>query len=355
MPGIPPLRINIKVHTSSQGNLLYKFLGKSNGEWETIREFDSSAECIWLPARTHDDHYSIQVMIKDSDTGRIIELLTKEITRNDLDILVFDFLNMDTTNRGEIEKGKPVEITAKASGADSIQYNYIVKKENDVLYESGYTPSGNMMWQPESRGEHTLIAKVKAGREGDIQMLEKMLSFVVIDPSYTYPALTNLDYSVGLDGSIAANAGEIFREGLGSEFKFSAAEHMYKTLYSTDYSTESVFDWIPGKSGVYRITASIRDIGSKTDDDSFIKSVRVERGSGDPVRLDSVDYDVEGRVHPVNTEINFTAQASGGNGEYLYAFWRQDARGHRLIQDYSPQNTFTWCPANPGVYDILFL
>jgi hypothetical protein len=37
----------------------------------------------------------------------------------------------------------------------------------------------------------------------------------------------------------------------------------------------------------------------------------------------------------------------------VYAFYRLQADGVRLIQDYSAQNTFTWTPADPGVYTII--
>lgn len=53
------------------------------------------------------------------------------------------------------------------------------------------------------------------------------------------------------------------------------------------------------------------------------------------------------------TPITFTANRSGGQGDYEYRFWLNSGTGFEIVQDYGASNTWTWTPSTSGAYDVL--
>lgn len=70
------------------------------------------------------------------------------------------------------------------------------------------------------------------------------------------------------------------------------------------------------------------------------------------VKLDSVELSHPDTVQDVNTEMTFTANGKGGNN-LLYAFYRHEAKGVVVLQDYSSCNTLKWKPDSAGQYTII--
>ena len=55
----------------------------------------------------------------------------------------------------------------------------------------------------------------------------------------------------------------------------------------------------------------------------------------------------------VGTPITFTANKTGGQGDYEYRFWLNSGAGFQMVRNFAIDNSWTWTPANTGAYDVL--
>lgn len=62
---------------------------------------------------------------------------------------------------------------------------------------------------------------------------------------------------------------------------------------------------------------------------------------------------VQASPHVIGSPVTFTANGTGGSGNYEYRFWVNSGTGFTIAQDYSTTKTFLWNPVAIGAYDIL--
>ena len=114
-----------------------------------------------------------------------------------------------------------------------------------------------------------------------------------------------------------------------------------------DYSTSSVYAWTPASSdiGSHALQVWVKSAGSVATYDAW-KGVSVSV----PVpAAPSLTIAALGAVPAAGQgSISWKATASCGIAPYQYRFWRLDADGWHIVQDYSTSDTYTW---SPGVAD----
>lgn len=102
--------------------------------------------------------------------------------------------------------------------------------------------------------------------------------------------------------------------------------------------------------GTYSLVAVIKNSDGVVED-GYVTSITNKRpGVGDSsVLFNSPPTSI---IKGTQTVISATATIPGVLSGIKYSFWRRDARGWVMVQDYSPVNTFSWTPARVGDYTI---
>lgn len=123
------------------------------------------------------------------------------------------------------------------------------------------------------------------------------------------------------------------------------------------YEINELYDDFPMGLGLYHIGAYIKAKHSLEPDDVIVKSFRKSERDKTPFKLtcNSVvgKKNSDGSYQYKKNELMiFHFVAEGPESGYEYAFFLHDARGKRLIQDYSFARDFFWRPVDPGNYTI---
>lgn len=350
-----PLKIKVDIKTSSKNNLLCQIWGNDANGWTLIKSFDSSFTTNWEPSPTKDDRYCVQARIKDANTGKVFDQKVQQITCHGPDVLRIDKITTNSSIEGFGKVGQPVKVTVSASGSKAIYYKFEVSEENKVtkskklMFWNKFNNSKTFVWVPKNAGSYEI--KVSVRNRDNTETDEMKMTYSITSKQYIYPEFTDVSVNSDASGKVILNTTEVARPGFSQLYKFTVGEDMRTPIVASNKTTKD-FSWEPDKSGVYQFSAYVKDSKSVAFDDSAKEVYRVSKPDVGNVSIDSLDLSHTELTQPKGTTFNFNASASGGN-ELLYSFWRCEAKGFRLIQDYSEQQTFTWTPVDPGVYNIL--
>ncbi|NLD46214.1 MAG: hypothetical protein GX660_03305 [Clostridiaceae bacterium] len=342
-----------KHEPKQEQNLLYQIWGEDAGGWKLIKSYDTDSTVNWKPTLTKDNRYSVQARIKDADTGVVYDQKVGQITCHSSDVLRIDRITTDSTTEGFGEVRKPVKITVLASGSKTIYYKFEVSentKNKKKVSENTFNKSNKFTWVPQNAGSYEI--KVFVRNKDNTQTDEMTMVYNITSKQYIYPEFESMDITKDENGKVNVSLTDKSRPGFSELYKLTVGEHMRQPVVSDGYSDSKSYSWKPDKSGVYEFRSFVKDSGSVNSDDEIRKEYRITKPEVGTVKLDSVKLSKEELVQPVGTTMEFTASASGGN-QLQYSFWRLEAKGYRLIQDYSVENTFQWTPLDPGVYTIL--
>lgn len=114
------------------------------------------------------------------------------------------------------------------------------------------------------------------------------------------------------------------------------------------YAPSNTFAWQPPTPGTYLLQVWARHIGSTANFEDWRSSGFFTVTGPAPAAVTALNANV---VFPASwgTPITWTAAASSGGPPLEYQFWRlRQGVGWTLVQDYSPNNTFSW---TPGLFD----
>lgn len=161
-------------------------------------------------------------------------------------------------------------------------------------------------------------------------------------------------------------------EDIGKQLKFVISEPQVwsKTIKnygdlvrydkeSETYEINEEDDSFSFGSGNYYITASIKSRYSIEPDDIIGKTYSKNTINADKFNISFIvnngNKDGNGYYKLSNNEkkpLEFIFTADGGQDGCEYAFFLLDARGKRIVKDYSTEKSFSWIPTDPGKYRI---
>ncbi len=345
-----------RVAGSERMSLEYKFwvYSQATGEWRVLRDYAFNDQAVWMPPAN--GQYAVQAWARRSGSTAAYDIRADSgsvtVTRSRLKITAF---TVDTTFPAAT--GKPITWTARVRGGTSgpLQYQYWLYSE-----QSGWTvgqpwgPNRTFTWTPSwaDRGKRAVQVWVRSN--GSKESYEDSATSVLFDVVKAPLHLTTSKLFPVAPGTVVdwwAQAEESRATSLEYQFwLFNASSGDWSV--ARPYGQENTFDWIPTVTGTYAVQAWARERGSPNLYDlwrgtDFLKVAR------SPVRVLTLTSDVA-LPAKAGAAIKWTAAARGGTGPLEYQFWRHDAGGWMLVQDYGPSNTYTWStvPGDAGKYAI---
>ncbi|KNY26578.1 hypothetical protein [Pseudobacteroides cellulosolvens] len=351
-----PLKLKITIDPSSD-DLLYQVWGQDASGWTLVSAYSENSVVTWNPKEKKDGIYYVQVRIKDKATDKFIDQKMDMIVVHDPNVLRIEKVITDAEIDGHGTVGQNINVKVIASGTKNkdIRYSFTVKQGKKWVVRQNFTKSNLFVWKPSDPGTFALqvdILDINDPTGTQCDTIDK--PFEIKADDYTYPEFRKLDVTqVGKSGNYRIATESTPRGEYKSNYMFTIGEQYRKPQIVNGYKTSDKYTWNSPKSGIYEVSAYIKDISSTNFDDAFRTSTyKVETKDVTGVSLDSVELSHPDRVQNINTTMKFTARGSGGN-ELLYAFYRHEAKGIVVLQDYSTNNILSWKPDSAGKYTIL--
>jgi hypothetical protein len=346
-----PVQVNMETNTLE--NILYQVWVEDTDGWVLKQEFTpfTGVPYVCDIRKTESDEYRVHVRIKGSDTGTVYDQKSTVASYTQLGGVTLEKIVTDTRIEGKGEKGVPVNITAYPYHA-SYRYRFEISKDGQAIVTTDFAADNTYQWIPQEMGTYKILVRVQDS--DGTQTAATDIELKVVDNAYVYAELRDLQISGAKVGEPVILTTNSAPGNSSLEYRFMAGEEFRGLMTLASYGAASSTAWIPEKSGIYRVEAYARDNRLREYEDRIINNTyRVVKDGIGPVTL-SVGRSVTDSEIPVNSAVAFTAAASGENAQGLeYSFWRFEARGWTLIQDYSAENTLDWSPAYPGVYGIV--
>jgi len=355
-----PLELKIEV-TPHSDDLLYQVWGKDATGWVLVSPYSENSVVTWQPTVRKDDIYYVQVRFKDKATDEYIDQMSDMIVAHDPTMLRIEKVITDCEIDGHGTVGQNINVEVIASGGGpnrDIRYSFTVKETGDStrwIVRQNYTRSNLFVWKPAEPGTFYLQVDILDMNDNTGEQCDTVdKPFEIKKNGYIYPELKKLDITpLGKSANRRIEVESVDRGEYKDQYMFTIGEQYRKHQVDTGYKNNNKYTWNSPKSGVYEISAYIKDSTSLKFDDAFRTSTyRVVTDDVKDVKLDSVELSHPDRVQNINTEMTFTANGVGGNS-LLYAFYRYEASGYVVLQDYSEKNTLEWKPDSAGLYTIL--
>jgi hypothetical protein len=252
------------------------------------------------------------------------------------------------------------EVTFSAAaigGSGSYEYQFIViTPEGISVVVQEYGPSSTYRSAPAYPGRFVIQAWVRnSGSSAPAEAISATIFDVIDAPASELLVITADTQSPAMLQSVGTVT---FTATLGEqeadiEYQFWSRTNAGAWQLAQDYSASSTYSVSPATAGVIDIVPRARALGSP--EGTFIQggltfevldypaaiTVSLSAGSASPIALQGLDA------------VAFTANATGGSGNYEYMFQVDAADGTRVLsQPYGTSEVIGWAPSASGQYTI---
>jgi hypothetical protein len=344
-----PARFNRPLTWTAVGNsttpLEYSFWRHDDSGWTEVQSYSPSATYRWTPRYGDVGAHALQVWVRrvgstsayDSWEGAAFA-----ITGGPFPVAT----SLKPSIPLPLPAGSPVTWTAGVTGGVSPQCQFW-RADADGWHMVQAYGGCQYAWTPKAAdvGSHSLQAWVR-----NIDSLApyenyQSVTFTVRPPD---PVVVRSLVLQQPSSSSAGSAMTWVATGMGGmaplQFQFwrmdSDGWHMVQ-----DYSAVNTYTWKPMLKDVGQHTLQVwlRGAASTASYENWA-GVTFAVGQPLPVKITAMTADV---VLPASsgTTIRWTTTATGGMGALEYQFWRRDADGWHIAQEYGPVNTYAWTPA----------
>lgn len=332
-------------------------LNKNYYFWNLIQPYSTAASAVVSAQDLHLDinhNYSVIVRIKYNDT---IKEINKNFTPNSINKVFLDTVTLnDAVITDEIiAVNKTNDISINATGnVENLNYNLCVNGNNIPQNYDGVFVV-NLSEYPD--GFYDFIVRAKNDISYDTKNF-RVYIYNEYDVENT-PVITSLIGESNLNGfttyviklkyadgnNIIAQDFNNFDICLTSNSEILSVSKITNDIkgvlnvsFTVDYNN---------KHGVYYLC------GKVFNNDNIITDTIIKYYHG-YARKSNLTQTADMYTSAINTKITITAQGSitNENDGVLYAFYREDASGWKLIKDYSSTNILYWTPLKAGLYNI---
>lgn len=170
----------------------------------------------------------------------------------------------------------------------------------------------------------------------------------IVKEAYHYPAINVDAFSSDLTSPQAVNKAikltATATGGYDKVYRFWIQEGTEWKMIQ-DYSTKNTYTWVPKVGGDYNFLVHVKDKYSSIDFDGLMT---LDYRILSDIKVNGITAD-KPSPQTTGTLVNITADAQGGN-ERLYKFNLLKDGVWEVVQDYSPNSTFSWMPTLAGDY-----
>lgn len=317
--------------TSANASGAVKYTFRVNSGY-TVHDASATSTCTWTPSAEGD--YIIAV--KAADDKNTVTATVK--------VKVSGEAQLTNTSTASVS-GSTVTLKGSASaGKTPYQYTYCYKKDSASSWTTikNYSTSTSASVTLSDPGKYNFCVKVKDSTD---KVAKKYID-VTFDGTALNTSLTlsskNIVYGGTLKATAKASGGQTPYEY--AFFYKKSSQSSWTTLQS--FKTNSSVTIKPKSTGDYEVCAKVRDKTGK-----IVKKYL-------SFHVDPAPLSVKGTVTPttisLGNTVKVTGTASGGKGDYLYAFFykKSTQSSWTTVQSFKSNSTVSIQPKSVGTYNI---
>ncbi len=315
-------------------NVQYKFMTGAL----VLRDFSSSNSYTFTPAALKT--YTFTVIAKDlgglDPTATVTSPMVSVTTKTALTAV-----SLTTAPLNVVLLGRPVTLTATATGGANVQYKFMY----GAVMLRDFASSNTLVWTPLALKTYTPLTVIAKDAGG-------------IDPALTYTSagvsVTTKTALLGVTlASVPATAVLLGNSvtltatangGVNLQYKF-----MYGAVILRDFASSNSIVWTPVVLKTYsNISVVVKDLGGA---DPTLTLTSNEISITTKTALTAVSL----TTNPLNTAtygipVTITATATGGvNVQYKFMY------GAIILRDYNSSNSFNWTPVQVKTYSNVYV
>ncbi len=258
-PQVSGTKVTLTANATGSGTLQYKFLVQDDkGNWYKLRDYSTSKSYTWTTGSA--GNKTLYVDVKDSNGKVTRKSMSYKVNEK---VVAAPVISSFTTDRTSPQvSGTPIVLLAKASGAGTLQYKFIVQdpKGNWTIIQD-YSTSNMAVWMNQLAGDNTLYVDVKDSngkvtREKITFKINKEVSGPVIS------SFTTDKTSPQASGTPIVLIGKA--SGTGTlQYKFIVQDSKGNWTKIQDYGTSNMAVWMPNIKGKYNVYLDVKDESGK--------------------------------------------------------------------------------------------
>jgi beta-glucosidase len=244
--------------------------------------------------------------------------------------------------------GTPITWTTSTTGGlPPLQYQFWRLDATGWSMAQDYGPRNTYTWTPGTAdvGEHALQVWVRSAGSTATYDAWSGVAFTVALPAPPTVTMT-ADVAAPAPGTPVTWTASAMGGLPPLQYQFWRLDPSGWSMVQ-DYNPRNTFTWTPRTAdlGQHTLQVWVRNAGSTASYDGWSGVVfTVALPTPTVTRLEAnVVSSTPG------TPVTWTANATGGLPPLQYQFWRLDAAGWSMVQDYGPRSAFTWTPSTADV------
>lgn len=236
----------------------------------------------------------------------------------------------------------PIIVSTTANRNENVLYRFWIHDGSRWSVVQDYSKEKTYRWIPEKPGTYRIWVDGKAeDSKNDFDSFKEIVytvnnvtAGITADKAAPQPSNSNMKLTAKSTGI----NNPLYRFWIHDGTSWKVVQ---------DYSNLKEYNWIPAKSGNYRIWVDVKDPLSTKENDSFAEILYTIK---DTAVINNVITDKKS-PQPINNAININAEAAGSSN-ILYRFWIHDGARWSIVQDYSNRSSYKWIPGKVGTYRI---
>lgn len=320
------------------GNSYYKFdIYNENGIKVYTNDYSLINNIQWIPTKT--GKYKIEYSIKDNNGVVITENKYLDIK----DILKINNVQVNEEKNAFVENTMKIGV-ASEGGIGKYIYNFIITKNNNVVYESGYIDESELNFIPSEEGYYEIKCQVKDSMEN---IAEKVVGVTVYSKEsiLVHDINSNVKEYGFIDNPIQFNINAESGEKLKYRF---VIQKDGVSVYTRGYKENNSTTWIPSEAGSYTIHFKIKN------ESGTLEHITKEIYICNKGEIILKEWNIDKKSpQKIGTPIVFSMNAV--SDETLeYRFVVQEEGKYVYTRGYEESNVATWVPSKAGTYTIHF-
>ena len=271
------------------------------------------------------------------DNDNITVPLAKAGGKGGSDLGTVNISSFEANKTSPQDLGASIKFTAKATGTEGVQYQYLVN--NNVVQD--YSSSNSFDWTPEEEGEYVITVKVKNGRG---KSTSKNINYTIKEKEINKFTLDSFEGSVVSPQKVGTSIKFTAKASEAAQYCFFVRDENNKNTTIKSYSSSNTATWTPTAAGTYKVYCKAMNL------DGEVVAKRLDYViNADTLKINNVVTSASS-PQKVGSSIKFTINATGAK---QYGFIIKDASGkNTTLKSYSSSNTATWKPTKAGSYKI---
>jgi hypothetical protein len=340
--------------TGGTAPLQYRFWRQDNGVWAMVRDYSSSNQFTWTPTVADVGTHGLQVWVRNAGSTNAYDAyrgITFDVTPPPPPSVTSLTANVALP----AAVNTPITWTAAATGGTApLQYQFWRLDADGWKMVRAYGTSPTYTWTPTLAdvGAHALQVWVRSAGSTAQYDAWSGVSFAITGPppvvvtSLTTASAPPLQTGSAHTWSAVASGGTA---PLQYQFWRRDADG-WKMV--RDWSPSTSYTWMPtiADVGPHDLQVWVRSAGTSSGFDAW-------RSTSVAIVAPTINLQLVVNAtfpHPAGNEVEWGAIASGGVAPLESKFWRLDADGWKVVQDYSTNSVYRWTPtaADAGTHAI---